>query len=206
MNIKIENWDGHNIRFVEKAPGDWWAFAVDVTSALDLGNTTMALRRLDDDLKALITIEGNSEANLYTNIINEFGIYKLVLTSRKEEARRFERWVFKVIKELRQASGLEGFQVFRMLDKEHQKDAMKRLRDGLHDPVRVDFIKANTISNKAVSNLYGHPKMLKKEQMTPDMLVKRQEVLDDTVNLMSANESFDLGLSVSKVVYGKYGT
>lgn len=46
--------------------------------------------------------------------------------------------------------------------------------------------------------------MIKKDQMTPDMLVKRESILDDTVNLMTANESFDLGLSVSKVVYGKY--
>lgn len=91
-----------------------------------------------------------------------------------------------------------------MLDKEHQKEAMAKLKAGLNQPVRVDFIKANTIANKATSTLYGYPKMLKKNQMAPNMLVQRQQILDDTVNLMATNESFGLGLSVSRVVYDKY--
>ena len=145
-------------------------------------------------------------------IIRELDIYNLVFKaaeqSRNKEIRRiaedFKSWLFEVLKGLRVASGLEGFQIFRMLDKQHQMDAMRRLRDGLGDPVRLDFIKANTITNKAVSTRHGYPKMLKKEQMTPDMLVHRQPVLDDTVNLMAANDAFDLGLPVSQMVYTKY--
>jgi len=40
--------------------------------------------------------------------------------------------------------------------------------------------------------------------MPPDMLTKRQAVLDDTVGLMAVNQSFGLGLSVSAAVYSKY--
>ena len=138
-------------------------------------------------------------------IVNEFGIYESIFESRKPEAKAFKRWVFEVVQDLRESSGLEAFQIFRMLDKEHQKEAMKRLRDNLSNPVCVDFIKANCIANKAVSNRHGFPKMIKKEQMTPDMLVERQPILDDTVALMSVNDSFGLGLSVSDAVYGKYG-
>ncbi len=92
-----------------------------------------------------------------------------------------------------------------MLDKEHQKEAMRRLHTGLRQPVRVDFIKANTIANKAVSSLHGYSKMVTKGQMTPQMLADREPILDDTVNLMTANESFGMGLSVSGMVYTKYG-
>jgi prophage antirepressor-like protein len=126
------------------------------------------------------------------------------MRSRRKEAEDFQDWVFETLKEMRQATGLEGFQVFRMLDKEHQKDAMKKLRDSLRKPVRVDFIKANTIANKAVSSKYGHPMLIKKDQMTPNMLVDRQGVLDDTVDLMDANERFNLGLSVSEKIYEKH--
>ncbi|MCR0451912.1 phage repressor protein, partial [[Clostridium] innocuum] len=101
---------------------------------------------------------------------------------------------------------LEGFQVFRMLDKEHQKEAMAKLNCNLRNPVRVDFIKANTIANKAVSNKHGYSKMLKKGTMSPQMLVDREPILEDTVELISVNEKFGLGISVSKAVYQKYSS
>jgi len=137
-------------------------------------------------------------------IVNEYGIYETVFESRKPEAKAFKRWVFDMIKTLRKASGLEGFQIFRMLDKEHQKEAMAKLKAGLRQPVRVDFMKANTIANKAVSTRYGHKKMIGKAQMTPEMLVDRQPILEDTVNLMSVRDRFDLRFSVSEAIYKKY--
>lgn len=78
---------------------------------------------------------------------------------------------------------------------------MRKLRDSLRKPVRVDFIKANTIANKAVSLKYGYPKMIKKADMSPAMLADREGLLDDTVELMSVNEKHNLGLSVSKEIY-----
>jgi len=70
-----------------------WFVAVDICKALELGNVTMALRRLDDDEQALNTIEGISRGNDKTNIINESGLYSLILRSRKPEAKRFKKWV-----------------------------------------------------------------------------------------------------------------
>lgn len=204
MNVRNENWLGHTIRFVERTPGDWWAVAVDVTKALGISNPTMAMRRIDSEDKALTLIEGLNRGNEPVNIVNEFGIYSLVMSSRKKEAKEFRRWVFSVVKQLRQSTGLEGFQVFRMLDKEHQREAMSKLSASLRRPKRPDFIKANIIADKAVSTRYGHPKMLKKGQMTPQMLVDRQPILEDTVELMSVVDRFGLDVSVSQAIYGKY--
>lgn len=198
--MKTELWSGYQIRFVEKG-GEWWAVAVDVTKALDIGNTTMALKRLDSKDKALITIEGISKGNDTVNILSEFGIYDLVFTSHKPEAKAFKRWVYEMLKTLRQSTGLEGFQIFRMLDKEHQKEAMQKLHKALKEPKREHFIKANTVANKAVSIKYGFPKMVKKGDMMPEMLVDRQEFLEDTVELMKTKEKFNLNLSVSEEVY-----
>lgn len=201
--IKTEIWNGHKIRFVEKS-GEWWAVAVDVTKALSLSNTTKAILRVDDQDKALILIQGINRGNEPVNIVSEYGIYDMVMGSRKKEAKEFKRWVFDVIKQLRISTGLEGFQIFRMLDKGHQREAMGRLRAHLAAPVRVDFIKANTIANKAVSTMYGHEKMVKKDQMTPDMLIARQQVLDDTVDLMSVVDRLKIPLKVSETIYNKY--
>ena len=207
MSIKTEIWGGHEIRFVEKE-SEWWAVAVDVTKALDIANTTQALKRIPPKNQAIHTLytnEGsNSGINQEVNLISEFGIYELVFTSRKPEAEAFKQWMFEVIKKLRQTTGLEGFQVFRMMDKEHQKEAMKFLDEGLDKANDIDYYKANSVANKATSNYYGKPKQVKKNDMPPEWLEKRQQILEDVVELMVANRKFGLGVSISKTIYGKH--
>lgn len=198
--MKIENWNGHDIRFVEKEPGEWWAVVKDVADALDYRHTPDMVRMIESSEKGVHivhTLGGDQEMT----IISELGVYDAVFYSRKPEAKEFKRWVFAVLKELREASGLKAYEMFRMLDKEHQRKAMDKLHDGLKAAERVDYIKANTIANKAVSSLYGHPKMVKKDDMTAEMLERRQAILDDTVELMKVNEKFGLGLSVSERIY-----
>lgn len=195
--MKTEVWNGYFIRFIEKG-GEWWAVAKDVCDALGLVQVTRAISSLPGVTKSKVSSGGELRE---VNIIPEKDIYRLVFKSRKPEAEAFQDWVFEMLKKLREATGLEGFQVFRMLDKEHQKEAMHKLQQSLHNPVRVDFIKANTIANKAISNRYGYPKMVNKADMTPQMLVEREPILDDTVELMSINEKFKLGLSVSNQIY-----
>ena len=73
--------------------GEPWFVAADVCQSLEVGNPTMALRRLDADEKALITIEGLSRGNDSVNIVSESGLYSLILTSRKPEAKAFKRWI-----------------------------------------------------------------------------------------------------------------
>jgi len=201
-NIRTEFWNGHPIRFVEKEPGDWWAVLADVTKALGT-QAREVKRRLPKDVVSTHTLPtaGGPQKML---IVNEYGIYETVFESRKPEAKAFKRWVFEILKQLRQATGLEGFQIFRMLDKEHQKEAMAKLKASLQKPNRIDFIKANTIANKAVSSKFGYPKMLKKSEMTPQMLVEREPILEDTVELMGAVNKFELPVSVSEAIYRKY--
>lgn len=202
MNIKTENWNGHEIRFVEREAGEWLAVLADVTDALGLSAREVR-RRLPDDVVSTHMVEtGNGLRKML--IVNEYGIYETVFESRKKEAKDFKRWVFDMLKTLRQQSGLEGFQIFRMLDKEHQRAAMAKLSQSLRQPKRVDFIKANTIANKAVSTRYGYPKMLKKHEMTPDMLIDREPILEDTVELMGVVDRFGLPVKVSDAIYQKY--
>lgn len=203
---KVENWNGHNIRFVWK-DGDWWAVAKDVCDALGYENSRKALAdHVEREDKKTVTIRYGIQGNPNMTVISEFGIYDLVFNSHMPEAKSFKRWVYAVIKSLRQASGLEGFEIFRMLDKEHQKEAMRRLQDGLRQPRKADYIKANTIADKAVSSRYGHPKMVKKGDMSPEMLAEREAILDDTVQLMALNDKYGMGISVSQTIYQVKGT
>lgn len=67
-----------------------WFVASDVCKALDMTNTTMALDRLDDDEKSKFNL-GLSGGE--TNCVNEYGLYTLILGSRKREAKEFKRWI-----------------------------------------------------------------------------------------------------------------
>lgn len=199
--MKTENWNNHQIRFVG-VKGEWWAVLSDVAEALSL-RTDKLNARLEDDNLLKVPVKDSLGRIQETSIVSEFGIYEAVFSSRKPEAKDFKRWVFSVIKELREQTGLEGFQVFRMLDKERQKSTMTTLKQSLKAAKKVDYIKANTISNKAVSTKYGYPKMVKKDDMTPAMLAERQAILDETVELMAVKEKFGLDISVSEKIYNR---
>jgi len=202
--MKIENWNGHRIRFIE-IKGEWFAVLKDVCDALGLRSKKTVERLEDEALKRGVTVEDTSGRMQEMILIDEFGIYDTIFRSNKPEAKDFKRWVYGMLKDLRESTGLKGFEVFRMLDKEHQKEMMRELQSGLRHPVRVDYIKANTIANKAISNKHGLPKMVKKDEMTPEMLKEREPILEDTVDLMKAKERFELNdLSVSKKIYQMY--
>lgn len=201
--MKIENWNGHQIRFIE-IKGEWFAVLKDVCDALNL-KTKYIVERLEDDVVSTDHVPDSLGRIQEMLVVNEYGIYDAIFSSKKPEAKDFKRWVYGMLKDLRESTGLKGFEAFRMLDKEHQKEMMRELQSGLRHPVRVDFIKANTIANKAISNKHGLPKMVKKDEMTPEMLKEREPILEDTVDLMKAKERFELNdLSVSKKIYQMY--
>lgn len=72
--------------------GEPWFVATDVCRALDISNTSDAIARLDDDEKGVVltdTLGGKQSVS----IISEAGLYTLVLSSRKPEAKKFKRWI-----------------------------------------------------------------------------------------------------------------
>ena len=72
--------------------GEQWFVAADVCKALELGNPSMTVERLDDDEKGISTIDTLGGKQRMA-IINEPGLYSLVITSRKPEAKAFKRWI-----------------------------------------------------------------------------------------------------------------
>lgn len=77
------------IRAMRSADGETWFVAKDVCDALELSNVTVALQRLDDDERAKFNLGRQGD----TNVVNEAGLYTLILGSKKKEAKRFKRWV-----------------------------------------------------------------------------------------------------------------
>lgn len=76
------------VRILEK-DNELWFVAKDVCDCLEIKNTTDALKRLDNDERSRFNLGRQGE----TNIVNEYGLYNLVLSSRKPEAKEFKRWI-----------------------------------------------------------------------------------------------------------------
>jgi len=84
--------ESHALRVKLDAAGQPWFVAADVCAALDLPETHKAIARLDDDEKdrnSIPTPGGQQDMS----VVNESGLYNLVLGSRKPEAKRFKRWI-----------------------------------------------------------------------------------------------------------------
>lgn len=87
--------EGNQVR-TTAVNGDPWFVAVDLCNALDIRNNRDAIARLDEDEKGVATTDtpGGAQEML---VVNESGMYSLVLTSRKPEAKRFKKWVTSVL-------------------------------------------------------------------------------------------------------------
>ena len=96
QNFKFP-WTGGTCRiFIDKDGNPWWV-AVDVCLLLGLGNSRQALSRLDDDEKMAVVINDTSSNGVSqrrrVSVVNESGLYALIFSSRKPEAKAFKKWV-----------------------------------------------------------------------------------------------------------------
>lgn len=72
--------------------GEPWFVAADVCKTLEIKNSRDAMTRLDDDEKDVALTDTLGGAQTST-VVNESGLYALVLGSRKPEAKAFKRWI-----------------------------------------------------------------------------------------------------------------
>lgn len=139
--MKIENWCGYNIRFIEQ-DGEWWAILKDICDALKL-KTWGVSERLDPDMLIKVNVSdlGSNEVRSRGEnktrqmlAVNEIGIYEALYASRRLEARKFRRWSAEVMKKLRSNVGLEGYQVMRMTEPDIQEKIDNILDTIFYDP------------------------------------------------------------------------
>lgn len=100
--IQSYNFNGASLRTLTDEAGEPWFVAKDVCDILEISNPSDALKRLDDDERSRFNLGRQGE----TNIVNEAGLYVLVLGSRKPEAHEFKRWVtHEVLPQIRKTGG-----------------------------------------------------------------------------------------------------
>ena len=123
MNNKIEVFKNEQFGEIRTAliENEPWFVAVDVCRALEIGNSSQAISRLDADEKmiTLISNEGNKRGNPNMTVVNEPGLYTLILSSRKPEAKAFKRWItHDVIPMIRKTGGYMTDSLLERIQKE----------------------------------------------------------------------------------------
>ncbi|MCR8986096.1 phage antirepressor [Brevibacillus laterosporus] len=88
----IFNYQNQQVRVILK-DGEPWFVAKDVSDVLGLVNLSESIKRLDADEVSSIEVIDSMRRKQMTNIINEPGLYSLILGSRKPEAKAFKRWI-----------------------------------------------------------------------------------------------------------------
>ena len=91
-DLQIFIYSGEQLRTIQRDDGLWWVLR-DVCQVLGMSNPAMVAGRLDEDevsLADLIDAMGRSQK---TTVINEPGLYAVILRSDKPEAKDFKRWV-----------------------------------------------------------------------------------------------------------------
>ncbi len=85
-------YDGNQVRtvLIDDEP---WFVAKDVCDVLEIGNSRMAVSRLEEDCVSTTDVTDALGRARETSIVSEPGLYDLVFLSRKPEARSFRKWV-----------------------------------------------------------------------------------------------------------------
>ena len=107
--IKIfESPEFGRIRTVSDEKGEPWFIGKDVATLLGYSNTRDALRKhVDEEDKTTVAIrDTGSNYQSMTVIVNESGLYSLILSSKLPRAREFKRWVTsEVLPQIRRTGG-----------------------------------------------------------------------------------------------------
>lgn len=108
MNNEIRKFDfrGASLRTLTDGAGEPWFVAKDVCDILEISNNRDAISQLDSDEKNTVVISDGIPGNPNKTIISEPGLYKLIMRSRKPEAKEFQRWVtHEVLPQIRKTGG-----------------------------------------------------------------------------------------------------
>lgn len=108
MNNEIQQFDfkGASLRTLTDEAGEPWFVAKDVCDILGIDTNHLSESLDSDEMNTLRITEGNVRGNPNKIIISEPGLYRLVMKSRKPEAKEFQRWVtHEVLPQIRKHGG-----------------------------------------------------------------------------------------------------
>lgn len=160
--LQIFNFEKNDVRLLQAETETWFA-ATDVCAVLEIKNTSHALSRLEDDEITTIALNDSGGRPFKLSFVNEYGLYNLVLGSRKPEAKKFKRWItHEVIPSIRKTGGYELSQptstkalLLAALEQEERLAKVEDVVGELKDTMRIDGGQEFTLKRHATSKVVG---------------------------------------------------
>lgn len=173
-DLAIFNFESHELR-VFGDPSDPLFVLVDVCQCLDIGNPRQVAARLDDDEKNTVILNDGTPGNPEKTVVTEPGLYSVILSCRKPQAKPFKRWVtHEVLPTIRKTG---SYSLHPEKNKPRNKDKTKSIDDLakivkiLKDAQTLDPAQKKLIQAEALSILNLTPESratLQEEEKIPD--------------------------------------
>ena len=139
-DLQIFVYSGEQLRTVQRDDGLWWVLR-DVCQVLGLTTPARVAERLDEDEKAEVSLTHTSSNGVtqtrVTTIINEPGLYAVILRSDKPEAKQFKRWVTHDVLPSIRKTGAYGVPPERLAKLDEYQAKLDRNRKLLADIERI---------------------------------------------------------------------
>ncbi|AMW98413.1 ORF6C domain-containing protein [Rummeliibacillus stabekisii] len=155
--MQLFNFDNQDIRVLEK-DGEPWFVGNEIAQILGYSNYRNAVQNHvepEDKLSTQIEYAGQ---NRNMTLINESGMYSLVLSSKLESAKRFKRWVTsEVLPQIRKTgvytSNSMELALQAALDHERKINAIEEDVDYLKNNMRIDSLQQLEIQQTAKQSI-----------------------------------------------------
>ena len=155
-DILVFHYKSSEVRTVE-LNGEPWFVLKDVCAVLGISNHKMTAQRLDADEVSLTDLTDSMGRQQETTVINESGLYNVILRSDKPEAKPFRKWVTsEVLPSIRKTGGYrmpklsKEMQALFLLDDRTQKQEASLT--ALENTMTVDYSQQQTLK-KAVGRV-----------------------------------------------------
>lgn len=133
--------------------GEPWWVAADVCKVLGLTNIARAISSLDEDEKNTLTLGKGIRGNPNHSIISESGLFALVFKSRKNEARRFRKWVTSEVLPQIRKTGTYSIQETRIVKEIRRLKSNEATAKARCDQFRINLRQNRTLADSgAVPN------------------------------------------------------
>ena len=158
MNLQVFNYNQKQVRTVQ-IDGETWFVLKDVCVVLGITDHKVVARRLEEDEVCQIPLTDSLGRTQETTVINESGLYNVILRSDKPEAKPFRKWVTsQVLPTIRKTGGYQAktmttAQLFAMqvqinLEQEQRMKALEEKTQATQETVQEAF---STLSYPTIS-------------------------------------------------------
>ena len=155
-DILVFHYKSSEVRTVELNGEPWFALK-DVCAVLGISNHKMTAQRLDADEVSLTDLTDSMGRQQETTVVNESGLYNVILRSDKPEAKPFRKWVTsEVLPSIRKTGSYtmpklsKEMQALFLLDDRTQKQEARLT--ALENTMTVDYSQQQTLK-KAVGRV-----------------------------------------------------